>query len=246
MLKKLILVFSFWFLISNFSNITSAQESRSFLVLTPYQTETELQTLSKESSRILAYLDEGEKTQTFILSLIIEQRLANLRAVGLKPKILDREPQLDRYKLFYHQQPNQGERLSDQGKIFVLTEYHTLLKLSPGKSFAREGAATEFFYIPFTGTTITLPQQPATPTLKEPTLPPPPASEPIIKPMLFILLYFGLGVILFLVLHKKGVLPTRKHQLIYFSLLLIGYFTAFLLLRPDTGADVPIPPTAVF
>lgn len=71
-------------------------------------------------------------------------------------------------------------------------------------------------------------------------------TKPIIKPSLFIILYFGAGLGLFYILRAKGFLSTRKRQFIYFSLLLLVYFISFLLLRPDTGADISIPPNAVF
>lgn len=71
-------------------------------------------------------------------------------------------------------------------------------------------------------------------------------SQPIIKPSLFITLVFGAGLGLFYILRSKGLLSTRRRQLAYFFLLLVVYFISFLLLRPDTGADLSIPPSAVF
>lgn len=166
------------------------------LAVTVYYTREDLDILFEQSTQVLDYLDGDDLDQAVALSLVTEPQRKAIFDAGLNPNILDPDVNLSRYVYLFSNKPNDSEQLAYLGDVFPVTQYHTLVRLSPGTSFVQEGPVAAFQIIPLSKTVVT-------PPLRTKLAPSPIASPsvttPVQKPSLSPS-YLTVGAIVFVVI----------------------------------------------
>jgi hypothetical protein len=147
-MKKIITLLIISLFVLLFSHSAFAKED-TLLAITEYRNGQDMDALFSQSQRVLSYTEGGEGIPGKILSLLSENQVHALIDQDIHPKVIDSNPDINRYILLYNPRRDQEDVLKPYGETIKISPYYTLLKLPPNTDFNNEGPASKFFRIPF-------------------------------------------------------------------------------------------------
>jgi hypothetical protein len=149
MKKILFLIISSLFLIQVLGSKNVYAQVKEQLAITSFSDDLQMDLIFAQSLRVLVYTEGGANEPAKVLSLITPHQKEELISGGLKPVIIDENPDILRYVLLYNPLPDQSDALRPYGEIIPVSRYYTLLKIPANTDFIHEGPAAKFFRIPF-------------------------------------------------------------------------------------------------
>ena len=118
------------------------------LVIIQYEWSYDHPFLVDNTQMILEYLENDGNADAVMLANITDNQKAEILKKGMKVEELERNPDLTNYILLYHPLPNQGSKLSELGRIYLLSDNHTLIRIKDGTAFSHTGVASQFMMVP--------------------------------------------------------------------------------------------------
>ena len=118
------------------------------LVIIEYESENDLTFLDENTKEIFtSYKNYGQGKQS-ALSIISASKQSEFTSKSMKVQILEKNPDMNNYVLLYHPIKNQGSKLAGLGKVYLLSENHSLVRLNEGKVFSQTGEYAKFMIVP--------------------------------------------------------------------------------------------------
>lgn len=185
--NSLIIIISLFFFAFSFSRV-HAHGGTHLLVATTFKNDEDLQTLIDNSLHIYEYLP-GTESNVF-LAIISPLQKENLLEKDFQLQIIEVEPDMSQYRLFYSASANQEDQLTYLGDVYALTKRDILVKLSGTTTFDGTGTAEKF-------RVSELKEKSITPTIITPS----PSEKPVVNNKntnTIVLLLLGSGVVLLL------------------------------------------------
>lgn len=177
-MKKIIQLTIIAFFLTLGISVANSQEtsptvdpSSTVLVVSSYSSRSDLDFLFTNSTVALKYLEGTEIDHSVYLGLttLVQKLLIEKR--GLPVTILDENPDISHYKLYFTYESDQSELLKPYGDVFPLTPHHILVRYAQDVSNkdplhqANAQFPIEFFETPLSGQIPTPKYQTATITL---------------------------------------------------------------------------------
>ena len=118
------------------------------LVIIEYESENDLTFLDENTKEIFtSYKNYGQGKQS-ALSIIASNQQSEFTNKSMKVQVLEKNPDMKNYVLLYHPIKNQGSKLAGLGKVYLLSENHSLVRLNEGKVFSQTGEYAKFMIVP--------------------------------------------------------------------------------------------------
>lgn len=100
-----------------------------YLAIIQYQTEADQVMLVQNTNQIFAYFEDPITGVNVMLSTVNDTHLSVLRANGYFVQIVEKNPNMNQYRLFHHNSPGQGKEYANAGEIYMLTAQDTLVRI---------------------------------------------------------------------------------------------------------------------
>lgn len=138
MIKKiLVLVVSLLLVGSVYSSLAIVDvlaQSDTMLAVTRFNSAEQIKQLFDNSTKVLAYYTEPNGEPALYVHLITKDQEQKLKQLSFTPTIIDPNPTISDYELFWHVTSEQGKKLSSFGKIYPISTHYTLVKRDPTKT----------------------------------------------------------------------------------------------------------------
>ncbi len=100
-----------------------------YLAIIQYQTEADQVMLVQNTNQIFAYFEDPITGVNVMLSTVNDTHLSVLRANGYFVQTVEKNPNMNQYRLFHHNSPGQGKEYANAGEIYMLTAQDTLVRI---------------------------------------------------------------------------------------------------------------------
>lgn len=118
------------------------------LVIIEYESENDIIFLDKNTEKIFASYENYGHGKHSALAIIAMSKQSEFTSKSMRVQILEKNPDMKNYVLLYHPIKNQGSKLAGLGKVYLLSENHSLVRLSEGKVFSQTGEYAKFMTVP--------------------------------------------------------------------------------------------------
>lgn len=136
----------FLILLFSLASPAQAQDENLSLVIVPFTTIDELNTIFSEKAQVLYYSTDDDNLIT--LAILTPSTLNSLRLKGFNPEIIAANANLEEYVLLYSHSPNQASLLAPFGKVSALSTHLVLFKQASANE-ALNPVLGNFQIIPF-------------------------------------------------------------------------------------------------
>ena len=118
------------------------------LAIIEYESENEIIFLDKNAEKIFVSYRNQDAGKNTALAIINSGKQVEFTSRGMRIQVLEENPDMKNYVLLYHRLNNQGSKLAKLGKVYLLTENHSLVRINEGVVFLQTGEYAKFMSVP--------------------------------------------------------------------------------------------------
>lgn len=134
---------------ATYSPVYAEVEQNTTLVVTKYDTTDDFDTLLANSKRVLAFYSGKEVDRPVMLHIVTREQQQAIKAKGYILEVIQQNPDMEQYWLFYLVVPGEVDKLSRLGKVYPLSKQYALVKIGEGKTVGAEIRSLKVMPAPF-------------------------------------------------------------------------------------------------
>ncbi len=118
------------------------------LAIIEYESENDIIFLDENTEEIFVSYKNYSAGKSTALAIINSSKQVEFTSRGMKVQVVEENPNMKNYVLLFHHQSNQGSKLAALGKVYLLSENHTLVRLNDDIEFSQTGEYAKFINVP--------------------------------------------------------------------------------------------------
>jgi hypothetical protein len=99
-----------------------------YLTIIQYESAADQTFLVMNNEQIFSYYENPETNINVMLSIMTKEQYETLLSKGYYIQVVEKNPEITNYALYENAELNQGALLAPLGKVYILTNNHTLIR----------------------------------------------------------------------------------------------------------------------